>query len=177
MISIVRVGNSVMNILILCTGNSARSVMAEAILNRRGADRFQAYSAGSKPVGEVNPVGLELLKIKGYETELYRSKSWDEFSRPEAPQMDAVITVCDNAAGETCPIWPGSPVRVHLGFSDPAAVTGSHDEKLAAFEEIYREIDTLIEELTMLLGDKVVGVHLKTALQTIAENHKKKQQG
>jgi len=170
-------GNSVMNILILCTGNSARSVMAEAILNRRGAGRFQAYSAGSKPVGAVNPVGLELLQIKGYETEAFRSKSWDEFSEPEAPKMDAVITVCSNAAGETCPIWPGSPIRVHWGFPDPAVVTGTRDEKLAAFEKVYREIDALVEELTMLPDDKVTGENLKIALQTIAEKHEKKQQG
>ena len=125
------------NVLILCTGNSARSVMAEALLGRKGGSRFKAYSAGSKPAGAVNPVGAALLEAKGYDIGTYSSKSWDVFSGPDAPKMDAVITVCGNAAGETCPLWPGAPVHVHWGFSDPAAIEGSYDEKYAAFQEIY----------------------------------------
>jgi len=157
------------NVLILCTGNSARSVMGEAILNRRGHGRFRAYSAGSKPAGAVNPTGVMLLASKGYDTGLYRSKNWDEFSGPAAPQMHAVITVCDNAAGETCPLWPGVPVRVHWGFPDPAAVTGSEEAKLAAFSEIYDAIDAYMEALVALPVETMDADDLKAAMQTIAE--------
>lgn len=156
-----------MNILILCTGNSARSVMAEAILNRRGKGRFKAYSAGSKPAGAVNPVGAKLLAAKGHDTAQYRSKSWDEFAGADAPKMDAVITVCDNAAGETCPLWPGTPVRTHWGFPDPAAVEGSEAQKLAAFEEIYGAIDAYVEKFVSLPVEKMDAVTLKAAMQTI----------
>lgn len=155
------------NILILCTGNSARSVMAEAILNRRGAGRIKAYSAGSSPAGAVNPVGARLLTSKGYDVSLYRSKSWDEFSGPTAPKMDAVITVCDNAAGETCPLWPGVPLRMHWGFSDPAAVVGSEDEKLEAFENIYRAIDGCLEKLVALPLETMDRDALGKAMQAI----------
>lgn len=155
------------NILILCTGNSARSVMAEAILNRRGEGRIQAYSAGSKPVGEINPVGAKLLASKGYDAAEFRSKSWDEFSGPDAPQMDAVITVCDNAAGETCPLWPGTPVRTHWGFPDPAAVTGSEDKKLMAFDEIYTAIDAYMEKFLKLPIETMDANALKAAMQAI----------
>jgi len=156
------------NVLILCTGNSARSVMGEAILNRRGNGRFQAYSAGSKPAGVVNPVGAKLLALKGYDTSLFRSKSWDEFSGADAPQMNAVITVCDNAAGETCPIWPGVPIRMHWGFSDPAAVEGSEEVKLAAFSTIYDAIDIYMEALVALPIDSMDTDDLKKAMQAIA---------
>lgn len=157
------------NVLILCTGNSARSVMSEAILNRWGKGRFKAFSAGSQPTGAVNPVGAKLLASKGYDVSAYRSKSWDEFAAADAPKMDAVITVCDSAAGETCPIWPGTPVRVHWGFPDPAAVEGSEDEKLAAFDEIYKAIDPFMEKLVALPVEQMNTDELKQALKDIAE--------
>lgn len=156
------------NVLILCTGNSARSVMGEAILNRRGDGRIKAYSAGSQPTGAVNPVGAKLLATKGYDVNAFRSKSWDEFAAADAPKMDAVITVCDSAAGETCPIWPGTPVRVHWGFPDPAAVTGSEEEKLAAFDEIYNAIDPFMEKLVALPVENMSTEQLKKALADIA---------
>jgi arsenate reductase (thioredoxin) len=138
-------------VLFLCTGNSARSVLAEAVLDRLGAGRFEAYSAGSHPVGQVNPFTLELLQEYGYETDKLRSKSWDEFAGPGAPVMDAIITVCDNAAGEVCPVWPGHPAAAHWGFEDPAAFQGSRTEKRERFEEIYQQIYRRIEQLASLL--------------------------
>ena len=156
-----------LNILILCTGNSARSVMAEAILNRRGKGRFKAYSAGSKPAGAVNPVGAKLLAAKGYDIGQYSSKSWDEFSGEWAPKMDVVITVCDNAGGETCPLWPGAPVRTHWGFPDPAAVEGTASEKLAAFKEIYGAIDAYMEKFVELPVEQMDANALKVAMQAI----------
>ena len=137
-------------VLFLCTGNSARSVLAEAIANRLGAGRFEAYSAGSMPAGQVNPFTLELLQRHGYPTGHLRSKSWDEFARPGAPVMDAIITVCDNAAGEVCPVWPGHPATAHSGFEDPAACQGSPEEKRKRFADIYQQIYRRIEELVAL---------------------------
>jgi arsenate reductase len=128
----------VFNVLFLCTGNTARSVLAEAILNKDGRGRFRAYSAGSQPKGVVNPVALRLLQRLDYPTIGLRSKSWQEFARPDAPTMDFVFTVCDNAAGEACPIWPGKPMTAHWGIEDPAAVEGSEAEKEAAFIEAHR---------------------------------------
>jgi len=157
------------NVLILCTGNSARSVLSEAILNRRGAGRFQAFSAGSKPVGQINPVGAELLKSKGYDISGFRSKSWDEFAGPDAPKLDIVITVCDSAAGETCPIWPGAPVMQHWGFPDPAYVEGSAEEKLKAFAEVYDAIDPFIERLVALPVEDMSNAERKAALQAIKD--------
>jgi arsenate reductase (thioredoxin) len=130
----------VYNVLFLCTGNSARSVMAEALLNELGHGRFKAYSAGSHPAGKVHPFTLELLAQNHHPTDDLRSKNWDEFSLPGAPQMDFVITVCDNAAGEVCPVWPGHPVSAHWGFEDPAAAQGTDEQKRAVFHRIYREI-------------------------------------
>lgn len=124
-----------MNILVLCTGNSARSILLEAILNHDGAGRVHAYSAGSKPAGRVHPQSLRLLAGKGIDTLDMRSKSWDEFAAPDAPAMDAVITVCGSAAGETCPVWPGAPLRAHWGVEDPAAAAPS--EQPAAFAEAW----------------------------------------
>lgn len=126
------------NVLILCTGNSARSIMAEAILNKLGGGRFHAFSAGSRPKGEVHPEARVLLTQLGYDVSWARSKSWEEFGRPGAPGMDFVFTVCDDAAGETCPVWPGRPMTAHWGIEDPAAVTGSPAEIRAAFAEAYR---------------------------------------
>ncbi|HEY4074165.1 MAG TPA: arsenate reductase ArsC [Herbaspirillum sp.] len=133
------------NVLFLCTGNSARSIMAEALLNTMSKGRFQAYSAGSHPTGTVNPLTLEQIKPTGYPLDQLRSKSWDEFAKPDAPKMDFIITVCDNAAGEICPIWPGQPISAHWGFADPAAATGSDDEKRAVFSQIARQITTRVK--------------------------------
>lgn len=128
------------NVLVLCTGNTARSIMAEAILNREGHCRFHAYSAGSNPKSKPHPVGLELLASLGYETRSLRSKSWIEFSESDAPKMDFIITVCDRATGEVCPHWPGHPLVTHWGIPDPVEVTGSAEEKRAAFHETYRQL-------------------------------------
>ena len=126
------------NVLILCTGNSARSIMAEAILNKLGAGRFKAWSAGSQPKGEVHPEARALLSQLGYDVSWARSKSWEEFGKPGAAQMDFVVTVCDSAAGETCPVWPGQPMTAHWGIDDPASAKGSPAEIRAAFAEAYR---------------------------------------
>jgi arsenate reductase len=126
------------NVLFLCTGNTARSILAESILRRDGARRFNAFSAGSRPKGEVNPIALKVLAAFGYPTDGFRSKSWDEFAAPGAPKMDFVFTVCDSAAGETCPVWPGQPVTAHWGIEDPAAVEGTPIEKEAAFNSAFR---------------------------------------
>ena len=128
----------VFNVLFLCTGNTARSILSEAILNKDGRGRFRAYSAGSQPNGVVNPIALRLLQRLDYPTAELRSKSWHEFARPGAPSMDFIFTVCDNAAGEACPVWPGKPMTAHWGIEDPAAVEGSDAEKEAAFIEAHR---------------------------------------
>jgi protein-tyrosine-phosphatase len=126
------------DVLFLCTGNSARSIMAEAILNKVGVGKFRAYSAGSYPKGRVNPHTLQLLQSLGYDTSTYRSKSWGEFAKPGAPQLDFVFTVCDNAAGEACPTWPGQPMTAHWGIPDPAEAKGSDAEIAFAFKDAYR---------------------------------------
>jgi len=133
------------NTLFLCTGNSARSIMAEAILNRISKGKFKAYSAGSQPKGEVNPHTIELLRSLGYDTSGFRSKSWNEFARPGAPPLDFVFTVCDNAAGETCPVWPGQPMTAHWGVPDPAEAQGSDAEIALAFKDAYRMLQRRIE--------------------------------
>jgi protein-tyrosine-phosphatase len=133
-----------LNVLFLCTGNSARSILAEAFLNSAGGGRFRAYSAGSHPAGKVNPFALELLEKNRISTEGLRSKSWDEFARPGAPQMHFVFTVCDNAAGEACPLWPGQPITAHWGVADPAAVQGSDEEKRKAFLAAFTQLSARI---------------------------------
>lgn len=138
------------NVLVLCTGNSARSILSEALVNQLGAGRFRAFSAGSKPAGRVNPLALRVLEERGVPVAGLRSKSWDEFSGSDAPAMDIVITVCDNAAGETCPLWPGTPARVHWGLADPAAVTGSEQEKLQAFRETLRKVAARAQRLVAM---------------------------
>ena len=128
------------NVLFLCTGNSARSIMAEALVTTMSKGRFQGFSAGSKPGGTVNPFAIEQVKKTGYLVDNLRSKSWDEFAGSDAPRMDFIITVCDNAAGEVCPYWPGHPAIAHWRFEDPAAVEGTGEQKRAAFEKIFKQI-------------------------------------
>ena len=138
------------NVLFLCTGNSARSILAEAILNHRGQGRFKAYSAGSHPNGVVNPRALQLLERMGISTEGLRSKPWDEFAAPGAPSLDFVFTVCDNAAGEVCPVWPGHPVTAHWGQPDPAGVEGTELDKATAFRDAFRMLERRITLFTSL---------------------------
>jgi arsenate reductase len=140
----------VYNVLFLCTGNSARSVLAEVLLNSRGAGRFRAYSAGSRPVGRVNPFAIQTLQQAGLPVEGLRSKSWDEFAQPGAPALDFVFTVCDSAANEICPLWPGQPVTAHWGLPDPAAVQGSDADKAKAFRDTFIALDRRIGLFTSL---------------------------
>ena len=139
-----------MHVLFLCTGNSARSILAESILNREGKGRFIGTSAGSQPKGEVHPFALDLLKKMNYPTDRLRSKSWEEFSQPGAPELDFVFTVCDNAAAEVCPVWPGQPMTAHWGIPDPAAAEGSEVERRLAFAEAYRQLNNRISLFTSL---------------------------
>ena len=155
------------NVLFLCTGNSARSIMAETVLNRLGNGRFRAFSAGSHPTGKVNPFALELLEAQGYPTALLRSKSWSEFSGPDAPRMDFIFTVCDNAAGEVCPIWPGHPVSAHWGLPDPAAVRGTEAEKRMAFADTLRMLNRRIGCFTSLPIDSLDPLSLSDKLNEI----------
>ena len=159
--------SGVCNVLFLCTGNSARSVMAEAVLNSLGQGRFKAFSAGSFPAGKVNPFAEQLLRSKGFETAHFRSKSWDEFAAPGAPAMDFIFTVCDNAAGETCPLWPGHPASAHWGFEDPAAFVGPDDEKLKVFERVFQEISARIRLFLALPLETLDPKALKQALDKI----------
>ena len=140
------------NVLFLCTGNSARSILSEAILDRVGEGRFRAFSAGSKPAGRVNPGALELLARREYPTADLRSKSWDEFAGPDAPAMDYVITVCNNAAGETCPVWPGHPATEHWDIADPAGVGETDEERRAAFEAAYAVLRKRIQAFVERAG-------------------------
>jgi len=142
--------DGVYNVLFLCTGNSARSIIAEAILNKIGAEKFKAYSAGSQPKGQVNPHTLQLLRSLGYDTSEYWSKSWTVFAQPAAPDLDFVFTVCDNAAGETCPVWPGQPMTAHWGVPDPAEATGTDAEVALAFKDTYRMLHQRIAIFTAL---------------------------
>jgi arsenate reductase len=155
------------NVLFLCTGNSARSIMAEA--NHLGKGRFKAYSAGSHPNGSVHPWSLETLKALGLPTTGLRSKSWDEFAAPGQPPMDFIITVCDNAAGEACPVWPGKPVSAHWGVADPAAVRGSDAEKRAAFREAATILRRRIDLLTNLPLPTLDAIAARTKLQEIGD--------
>src|SRR3954447_22876864 len=155
------------NVLFLCTGNSARSIIAEAILNRIGAGKFKAYSAGSQPKGRVNPHAVQLLKSLGYDTSAYRSKSWSVFAQPAAPKFDFIFTVCDDAAGEACPVWPGQPMTAHWGIPDPAAATGTDAEIAAAFNEAYRMLHRRIEAFAALPIAVLDSMTLQTKLRDI----------
>jgi len=157
-----------LNILFLCTGNSARSILAEALMNRLGDGRFRAYSAGSMPKGEVNPHALPLVRALGFRDEDFRSKPWDEFAVPGAPALDFVITVCDNAAGEVCPIWPGQPMTAHWGIPDPAAATGSEAQIAVAFRDAARQLRNRIELLIALPMAKLDRLSLQRELREIA---------
>lgn len=157
----------VYNALFLCTGNSARSVIAEAILNREGGGRFRAFSAGSHPKGTVHPMTIDLLANLGHPVDGLRSKSWDEFSGPEAPQMDFVFTVCDDAAGEACPVWPGHPMTAHWGVPDPAAATGAEAERRAAFADAYRMLNQRIGVFLALPLESIDRLALKQRIDDI----------
>jgi len=158
------------NVLFLCTGNSARSIMAEALLNQWGRGRFQAFSAGSHPKGEVHPLALETLERAHVPIEGARSKSWDEFAGPSAPTMDFVLTVCGNAAQEACPRWPGGPMTAHWGVDDPAAAEGSPDERRRAFERAMRELEARIELFTSLPLESLDKVALQKRLAEIGDS-------
>ena len=164
--------SEVKNVLFLCTGNSARSIMAEAILNDLSMNkgRFRAFSAGSRPAGQVNPLAIEQLRNFYLPTEGLRSKSWEEFGGPEGPHLDFVFTVCDNAADEVCPVWPGQPVSAHWGIPDPAAVEGSDFERHAAFVEAFRQLHTRIELLVSLPLDKLDQQALQDHLDDIGRS-------
>jgi arsenate reductase len=157
------------NVLFLCTGNSARSVMAEAILNRFGAGKFVAYSAGSMPKGEVHPETLALLKRLNYDVSAFRSKSWDEFAKPDSPPLDFVFTVCDNAAGEVCPAWPGQPMTAHWGVPDPAAATGSSVDIAQAFARAYGALQNRIAIFTNLPFEGLDRLSLQARLDKIGQ--------
>jgi len=159
-----------MNVLFLCTGNSARSILAEAYMNMAGKGRFRAWSAGSRPGGQVNPYALELLQKNRVPTEGVRSKSWDEFAAPDAPHMDIVITVCDSAANETCPYWPGQPMTAHWGVPDPAAVEGSEEDKRKAFVAAFSVLSARINLLMSLPVDKLDRLALSTKLKEIGRS-------
>jgi arsenate reductase (thioredoxin) len=158
-----------LNVLFLCTGNSARSIMAEAIMNRVGAGRFKAYSAGSMPTGAVNPHAVALLKSQNFITGGFRSKPWEEFSGPDAPRLDFVFTVCDNAANEVCPVWPGQPMTAHWGVPDPAAAPGSPAEIGLAFAEAYRMLNNRIGLFVNLPLESLDRLSLQRRLDNIDE--------
>lgn len=157
----------IFNVLFLCTGNSARSILAESILSKDGEGRFRAFSAGSMPKGAVNPLAIHTLERLGYPTAGLRSKSWDEFEKPGAPVMDFVFTVCDNAAGEVCPIWPGHPLKAHWGIEDPAAVEGTPVQQLTAFATAFRYLKNRIDAFIALPIGKLEVASLRQQIGTI----------
>jgi len=159
----------VFNVLFLCTGNSARSILAESLLNQLGKGRFHAFSAGSHPAGQVNPFALELLEKNHFPTAELRSKAWDEFAQPAAPRLDFVITVCDKAAGEVCPVWPGQPMTAHWGIPDPAAVEGSDDAKRHAFVEAMSRMQRRISLFVSLPFASLEGMKLQQAVRDIGK--------
>lgn len=161
---------STYNVLFLCTGNSARSILAESILNHVGGGKFRGYSAGSHPKGEVHPIALELLRAEGMPTSGLRSKAWDEFASPGAPEMDFVFTVCDQAAGEACPLWPGTPVTAHWGVPDPAAVDGDGVTKKTAFRSAFAQLDRRIRLLASLRISELDRLTLKQKVDQIGKS-------
>jgi len=156
-----------LNVLFLCTGNSARSIMAECILNRLGMGKFHAFSAGSHPTGQVNPLALNLLRKTNYDVSQLRSKSWDEFAAPDAPKLDFVFTVCDNAANEVCPIWPGQPMTAHWGLPDPAKAEGTEAERQIAFADTMRMLTQRLGIFVSLPFDKLSKLSLQKELDEI----------
>ena len=160
----------VYNVLFLCTGNSARSIIAECILNREGAGRFKAFSAGSHPKGTVHPYAVDLLKSFHYVTDDLRSKSWDEFAKPGAPQMDFVFTVCDDAASEVCPVWPGQPMTAHWGLPDPAAAEGNEAQRRLAFVDAYRMLNNRISIFVSLPMKSLDKLTLQKRLHDIGKH-------
>jgi len=160
---------SAFNVLFLCTGNSARSILAESLLNQLGKGRFRAFSAGSHPAGQVNPYALELLEKNHYPTRELRSKPWDEFAQPDSPKLDFVITVCDKAAGEVCPAWPGQPMTAHWGIPDPAAVEGSDEAKRRAFVEAMSQMQRRISMFISLPFATLDGMKLQQAVRDIGK--------
>ena len=161
--------DKIFNTLFLCTGNSARSILAECIINSMGEGRFVGHSAGSDPKGEVHPYSLDLLKKLNYSTDNLRSKSWDEFARPDAPALDFVLTVCDNAAEEVCPIWPGQPLSAHWGLADPAAASGTEAEKRSAFADTHLLLHNRISNLVNLPLQSLDRLSLQMRLTTIGK--------
>lgn len=159
----------IFNVLFLCTGNSARSILAESILNKDGAGRFRAYSAGSQPKGEVNPLALKVLESYDYPAEGFRSKGWEEFSGPDAPVMDFVFTVCDDAAGETCPVWPGHPMTAHWGIEDPSHVEGNDIERERAFVTALRYLENRIKLFMALPFDQLDAMALRAHVREIGQ--------
>ena len=157
------------NVLFICTGNSARSILAEALMNQLGKGHFRAYSAGSFPKGEVHPLTIETLQERNFDVGALRSKSWDEFAAPDAPQMDFIFTVCDNAGGEICPLWPGHPVTAHWGFPDPAAVEGPYETRKAAFAKTFREISQRLRIFLNLPFAKLDRMSLQKHLDELGE--------
>ena len=157
------------NVLFLCTGNSARSIMAEAILNREGRGKFRAFSAGSQPKGRVHPYALDLLRKLNFDVSRFRSKSWSEFARPDAPKLDFVFTVCDNAAAETCPVWPGQPMTAHWGVPDPAAATGNEAEVRLAFADAFRMLNNRISLFVSLPLRSLDKLTLRKHLESIGK--------
>ncbi len=162
--------DKILNVLFLCTGNSARSILAETIMNAHGKGRFHGFSAGSHPAGRVNPHALDLLQRQRLPTDGLRSKNWDEFAAPGAPQLDFVFTVCDNAAGEVCPVWPGQPISAHWGIEDPAAVVGSDEQKRHAFFKAFNELQTRISLFLALPMDKLDRLTLQKKLADIGRS-------
>ena len=158
------------NVLIVCTGNSARSILAESLINHWGRGRFRGYSAGSQPRGTVHPVALELLRQMKMPTEGLRSKSWDEFARPGAPEFDFIFTVCDNAANETCPAYPGQAMRAHWGVADPALETGSQTDQWLAFREAFRELESRVRIFTSLPLESLDRASLQKRLDDIGKS-------
>ncbi|MBA4111097.1 MAG: protein-tyrosine-phosphatase [Leptothrix sp. (in: Bacteria)] len=161
--------DKLLNVLFICTGNSARSILAEGILNAMGGNRFKAYSAGSHPKGEVHPMALEVLQRLGMAQDGFRSKSWDEFASPDAPVMNFVFTVCDNAAGEICPVWPGQPLTAHWGVYDPAAVDGRDDKQRQAFNDVAQILKRRIELMLALPPHSLQALSIQAQLNAIGK--------